>query len=189
MARSLKDFLAQKSESFREAVEARTIELSNELQIGRVRAAMGQTQTELADFLGQSQAAISKLERQSDMLISTLRRYIEAVGGTLKISANFHGATVEFDNLSEIVPISGTFIGGDIQASQIESSTETFIASAEIRDVVSVSNVIGFYGRPTRQAAQKSTPMGTTQDHNLILYPAGRRVASLSDFQSLSRAA
>ena len=58
--------------------------------LGRVRAAVGLTQTDIAKTLRMTQAEVSKLERRTNPQLATLTRYIQATGGELEICA-FYG--------------------------------------------------------------------------------------------------
>ena len=53
------------------------------------------TQQHLARILKVNQAAVSKMERRADMYVSTLQDFVRAMGGELKITASFPGASAQ----------------------------------------------------------------------------------------------
>jgi DNA-binding phage protein len=59
----------------------------NAVELGRVRAAVGLTQTDIAKTLRMTQPEVSKLERRTNPQLATLTRYIHATGGELEICA------------------------------------------------------------------------------------------------------
>lgn len=65
------------------------------LLLQEVRAALGVSQSELADRLQIRQPSLSKIERSGRLQIDTLQRYIAALGGKLKLVADVDGQHYE----------------------------------------------------------------------------------------------
>lgn len=84
----------------RARINARKVELREEMALHDLRKAIGASQEMIAHSLGVKQPAIAKLERRSDIRIQSLRRMIEAMGGTLEISARFQSFEVKITNYS-----------------------------------------------------------------------------------------
>lgn len=66
-----------------------------EMDLRRLREAVGLTQEELATRVEITQSQLSKLERRADHRLSTLRRYVEALGGSLEICAIVNGRRIK----------------------------------------------------------------------------------------------
>jgi hypothetical protein len=74
-----------------------------ELTLAQLRAALRQTQAELAERLRMKQTSVSRLERRGDLLLSTLRAYVRATGGELELVARFpEGRAVRLRGLAEL---------------------------------------------------------------------------------------
>ena len=86
----------------RARIEARKIELREDMALHELRKALGQSQEALAAKLDVNQPAITKMERRSDIRISSLKRMIEAMGGSLEIKAHFPQGDVTITNFSEV---------------------------------------------------------------------------------------
>ena len=88
----------------RENVELRGQELvAEEMALRQIRKARDLTQENMAMLLDIDQASVSKIEKRGDMLLSTLRSYVEAMGGSLKITAQFHeGKAIELMTIGQI---------------------------------------------------------------------------------------
>ena len=82
-------------------IEARKIELREEMELHALRKAIGTSQEAVARSLGVKQPAIAKMERRTDIRIQSLRRMIEAMGGTLEISATFQSGKVKITNYTD----------------------------------------------------------------------------------------
>jgi len=92
MPKSLSEMLSALSAAERAEVDARYLELQQEVEtLGEIRRIVGLSQQQLAETLNLKQPTLSKLERNTDMYLSTLRRYAEAVGGELKITITLPG--------------------------------------------------------------------------------------------------
>jgi transcriptional regulator with XRE-family HTH domain len=92
MSKSLAQMKASLSVEARAKVDARTIQLLEEIDgLKPLRTAMDKTQAALAERLHISQASVAKLEQRTDLLLSTLRQYVKALGGDLNIVASFPG--------------------------------------------------------------------------------------------------
>ena len=79
----------------RARVEEMTHAMRVAQRLGKIRAAQGATQADVAARLNVSQANISRIEHEDDLYLSTLRSYIEALGGELDVTARFpDGKTV-----------------------------------------------------------------------------------------------
>lgn len=85
----------------RARIEARKIELREDMALHELRKALGQSQEALAAKLDVNQPAITKMERRTDIRISSLKRMIEAMGGSLEIKAHFPQGDVTITNFSE----------------------------------------------------------------------------------------
>ena len=85
----------------RAGIEARKIELREDMALHELRKALGQSQEALAAKLDVNQPAITKMERRTDIRISSLKRMIEAMGGSLEIKAHFPQGGVTITNYSE----------------------------------------------------------------------------------------
>ena len=101
---TLAEKLAALPEERRVRIEARAAEIrEEELTLAQLRAALRQTQTELAGRLRMKQASVSRLERRGDLLLSTLRAYVRAMGGELELVARFpEGRAVRLRGLAEL---------------------------------------------------------------------------------------
>lgn len=104
MGTSLTDKLAGMVPERRARIEARAAEiLADEMTLGQLRAALRQTQEEMASRLRMKQASVSRLERRGDMLLSTLRSYVRAMGGEIELVARFpEGRAVKIRSLAEL---------------------------------------------------------------------------------------
>jgi DNA-binding XRE family transcriptional regulator len=69
--------------------------LHRPLLLQEIRAALGVTQTELAQRLEMKQPTLSKIEKQGRLQLGTLQRYIRALGGNLKLVADVGGQQFE----------------------------------------------------------------------------------------------
>ncbi|MBL4712294.1 MAG: XRE family transcriptional regulator [Gammaproteobacteria bacterium] len=87
----------------RAGIEARKIELREEMELNELRRAIGVSQEVLAEQLNVLQPAIAKLERRTDIRISSLRKMIEAMGGSLEIKAHFPQGDVTITNFTEVI--------------------------------------------------------------------------------------
>ena len=86
MARTLDEVINALPAAQRAQVEARTLELIQEVEgLRALRKLLGLTQEELGDRLGIKQPSVHKIERQADVQLSTLRRFVEAAGGSLEL--------------------------------------------------------------------------------------------------------
>ena len=86
MARTLDEVINALPTAQRAQVEARTLELIQEVEgLRALRQLLGLTQEELGDRLGIKQPSVHKIERQADVQLSTLRRFVEAAGGSLEL--------------------------------------------------------------------------------------------------------
>ena len=65
------------------------------LLLQEIRAALGVSQSELADRLQIRQPSLSKIERSSRLQLDTLQRYVAALGGKLKLVADVDGQHYE----------------------------------------------------------------------------------------------
>jgi DNA-binding transcriptional regulator YiaG len=86
----------------RAKIEAKKVELREEMALHDLRKAIGTSQEVVAHSLGVKQPAIAKMERRTDIRIQSLRRMIEAMGGTLEISARFQNGKVRITNYNDI---------------------------------------------------------------------------------------
>ena len=102
MAKSFNKLVEKMSQSSKDKIKQRTMELRKEMALNELRQAVELTQKQLADVLKMNQAAISKMEHQSDMYISTLRRFLEAMGANLKIIASFPEGDVVIDQFERL---------------------------------------------------------------------------------------
>ena len=85
----------------RTAIDARKLELRDEMELHQLRQAIGISQKELAQRMTAGQPAIVKMERRADLRIQSLRRMIEAMGGALEIKAHFSHGEVTLTNFAE----------------------------------------------------------------------------------------
>ena len=86
----------------RARIEARKIELREDMALHELRKALGHSQEALAARLDVNQPAITKMERRADIRISSLKKMIEAMGGSLEIKAHFPQGDVTITNYSEV---------------------------------------------------------------------------------------
>jgi hypothetical protein len=56
-----------------------------------LRAALGKTQTDIADAADMEQGDVSKLEKRGDVKLSTLGRYAAALGGSVEVAVVIDG--------------------------------------------------------------------------------------------------
>jgi len=89
------------SENRRTRIEAKKVELREEMALHDLRKAIGTSQEVIARTLGVNQPAVAKMERRTDIRIQSLRRMIEAMGGTLEISAKFQNGEVKITNYKD----------------------------------------------------------------------------------------
>lgn len=101
---SFKKLTENISSERRAKIEARKIELREEMALHELRQAIGTSQETLADSLDVLQPAIAKMERRSDIRVSSLRRMIEAMGGSLEIKAHFPQGNVTLTNYNNEPP-------------------------------------------------------------------------------------
>ncbi|MEP9358757.1 XRE family transcriptional regulator [Sphingomonas sp. KR3-1] len=86
MGRKLGDIVAALPQDRRERVEARFLELKDEVEsLGELRRVAGMAQADIASALKIKQPSVSKIEKQTDMYLSTLKSYVEAIGGQLDL--------------------------------------------------------------------------------------------------------
>ena len=85
----------------RALIEARKIELREEMELSDLRRAIGVSQEDLAKKLDVGQPAVAKMERRSDLRVQSLRRLIEGMGGSLEIRAHFPQGDVTITNYSQ----------------------------------------------------------------------------------------
>lgn len=70
-------------------------QLSQAIELFKLRKAAKLTQGDIAKVMGVSQARISKIENGDDTQLSTLCKYVQAVGGEVQIIAKMpHGDIV-----------------------------------------------------------------------------------------------
>jgi predicted transcriptional regulator len=89
------------SEDRHARIEAKKVELQEEMALHDLRKAIGTSQEAIARTLGVNQPAVAKMERRTDIRIQSLRRMIEAMGGTLEISAKFQNGEVKITNYQD----------------------------------------------------------------------------------------
>lgn len=82
----------------RAKIEARKIELREDMALHELRKVLGTSQATLAARLDVNQPAITRMERRADIRISSLKRMIEALGGSLEIKAHFPQGEVTITN-------------------------------------------------------------------------------------------
>jgi predicted transcriptional regulator len=66
----------------------------NDINLRRLREALGETQVEVAARAAMTQPELSRLENASDYRLSTLRRYVKALGGEIEIFAVVKGKRI-----------------------------------------------------------------------------------------------
>lgn len=98
---SFKNLTKDISPERRAGIDARKLELAEEMSLHELRQAIGTSQEALAECLNVMQPAIAKMERRSDIRISSLRRMIEGMGGSLEIKAHFPQGDVILTNYNE----------------------------------------------------------------------------------------
>ena len=86
--------------SRRAKIEAKKVELREEMALYELRQAIGISQEQIAELLKVQQPAIARLERRADIRIRSLAKMIEAMGGTLEINACFPSGQVKLTNYS-----------------------------------------------------------------------------------------
>lgn len=95
MSRTLEDVLDAMPAEQRAAVEARSIELHQEVEgLKALRILAKRSQEQIAQGLGIKQPSVLKIERQTDLYLSTLRKFVEAAGGTLELRVQLPGTGV-----------------------------------------------------------------------------------------------
>ncbi len=106
MARTLNDVVASLPASRRERVEARFLELKDEVEgLQELRRVTGMAQADVATALKIKQPSVSKIEKQADMYLSTLRSYVEAVGGELELVVRLPARPpIRLQRLGDAVP-------------------------------------------------------------------------------------
>ncbi|MDB4979747.1 MAG: Cro-like protein [Myxococcales bacterium] len=75
-------------------VQARVNAEIQDINLRRLRAALGETQVEVAARAAMTQPELSRLENASDYRLSTLRRYVKALGGEIEIFAVVKGKRI-----------------------------------------------------------------------------------------------
>ena len=104
MNKSLKDMIAECSESEQQAIRERTQELlAEESVLQELRKKLDLTQEDVALRLGKAQHQISKIECSQDLKLSTLREFIEdGLGGQLQLIVKFPDQNdIEISNLGK----------------------------------------------------------------------------------------
>lgn len=92
--RPFSELTAKLSPESRTRVAQKTADLKGKMALSELRQVCQRSQQDLATALNVNQPAIAKLEKRAHTSVATLRRYIEALGGTLEITASFHGKTI-----------------------------------------------------------------------------------------------
>ncbi|KHS78961.1 helix-turn-helix domain-containing protein [Pectobacterium brasiliense] len=83
---TLKEMMAKRSPESRARIEARTVEIRQEITLAKLREELNMSQTQLALALGVKQPSIVKMEKvENDPKLSTLKRYVTALGGKLTL--------------------------------------------------------------------------------------------------------
>ncbi|WP_231868485.1 XRE family transcriptional regulator [Gluconobacter japonicus] len=106
MGRDLNDVIAALPEERRTRVEARALELKEQVEsLSELRRLAGKAQAEIASILNVKQPSVSKIEKQADMYLSTLRSYVEAVGGELDLIVRLPSrAPLRIEHLGDVDP-------------------------------------------------------------------------------------
>ncbi|MBL4679927.1 MAG: helix-turn-helix transcriptional regulator [Pseudomonadales bacterium] len=99
---SFKKLTKDTSPKRRAYIEARKIEMREEMALHELRQAIGTSQKTLAEELNVLQPAVAKMERRSDIRISSLRKMVEAMGGSLVIKAHFAQGDVTITNYTDL---------------------------------------------------------------------------------------
>ena len=89
------------SQERRAKIEARKLDLREDMALRELRKAIGASQERLAEALDVNQPAIAKMERRNDIRIQSLRRMIEAMGGDLEVRAKFPDFEVTLSDYKE----------------------------------------------------------------------------------------
>ena len=114
MGRNLDDVVAALPEARRAKVEARVLELKDQVEgLGELRRVAGKAQVEIASILKVKQPSVSKIEKQADMYLSTLRSYVEAIGGQLDLIVRLPSRTpLRLERLGDLAPRAAAPING-----------------------------------------------------------------------------
>lgn len=106
MGRTLDQMMEALPEERRQAIEARTEKLLEEVEgLRALRALAERSQEQIADALGIKQPSVHKIERQTDLYLSTLRRFVEAAGGTLELRVELPGkGTIRLTGIGDLHP-------------------------------------------------------------------------------------
>ena len=104
MGRSLEEIVAELPDERRERVEARYLQLRQEIEgLRELRRLAGKAQAEIATTMKIRQPSVSKIEKQADMYLSTLRSYVEAAGGELDLVVRLPGhAAIRLQRLGDV---------------------------------------------------------------------------------------
>ena len=104
MGRSLEEIVAELPDERRERVEARYLQLRQEIEgLRELRRLAGKAQAEIATTMKIRQPSVSKIEKQADMYLSTLRSYVEAAGGELDLVVRLPGrAAIHLQRLGDV---------------------------------------------------------------------------------------
>jgi DNA-binding XRE family transcriptional regulator len=86
----------------RAVVDAKKVELREEMALYDLRRARELSQERMAELMKITQPSVSKIEKQADMYVSTLRSYVEALGGHLVILAEMPDGTVPIQGFGQI---------------------------------------------------------------------------------------
>lgn len=86
---SFKNLTKNISPERRAVIDARKIELREEIELCELSQVIGTSQEVLAERLNVMQPVVAKMGRRTDIRINSLLRMIEAMGGSLEIKAHF----------------------------------------------------------------------------------------------------
>jgi DNA-binding Xre family transcriptional regulator len=85
----------------RARVVGRGTKTARRYDLKTLRAALGKTQTDIAEAAGMAQGDVSRLERREDVKLSTLARYAAALGGTVQVAVVVNGRCYVLDLTSD----------------------------------------------------------------------------------------
>lgn len=91
---ALNDYMAGLPADRQQVINDKTNQLSQSIELGKLRKTQQLRQIELAAMMGVSQASISKVESGKDIQLSTLQNYVQALGGEVSIIAKMPNHTV-----------------------------------------------------------------------------------------------
>lgn len=89
------------SQERRKSIEARKVDLYEDMALRELRKAIGASQEQMGNALNVNQPAIARMERRNDIRIQSLRRMIEAMGGELEVKARFPDFEVTLTDYQE----------------------------------------------------------------------------------------